>query len=79
MGTRFSIPVQTGLMLNGYRVFPGCKVRPESAADKSPLLVPRSRKSRAIPLPKLWATLASNRVYVTFYLFTGQYKMQTGL
>jgi len=32
------------------------KVRPGRAADHSPLLVPRSWKSRAIPLPTLWAT-----------------------
>ena len=32
------------------------KVRPGRAADHSPLLVPRSSKSRAIPLPTLWAT-----------------------
>jgi hypothetical protein len=33
-----------------------------------PLLVLRSRKSRAIPLPTLWATLACNRDYFTFYM-----------
>jgi len=37
-------------------VFPGGKARPGLAADHSPLLVPRSWKSRAIPLPTLWAT-----------------------
>ena len=42
------------LLSNGYRVFPGGKVRPGRAAD--PLLVPRSWKSRAIPPPTLWAT-----------------------
>ena len=31
-----------------------------------PLLVPRSWKSRAIPLPTLWATKACNRDYFTF-------------
>jgi len=31
-------------------------VRPGRAADRSPLLVPRSWKSRATPLPTLWAT-----------------------
>jgi len=36
--------------------FPGGKVRPGRAADHSHLLVPRSWKSRAIPLPTLWAT-----------------------
>ena len=42
-------------MYNGYRVFPGGKERPGRAADPSPLLVPWSRKSRAIPLLPLWA------------------------
>jgi hypothetical protein len=44
-----------GFLYNGYRVFPGGKVRQGRAADS--LLVPRSWKSRAIPLPTLWATL----------------------
>jgi len=33
---------------------PGGKVRQGRAADHSPLLFPRSWKSRAIPLPTLW-------------------------
>ena len=37
-------------LYNGYRVFPGGKVGPGRAADPSSLLVPWSRKSRAIPL-----------------------------
>ena len=44
-------------LYNGYRVFPGGKVRPGRAADHSPPLVPRSCNSRAIPLPTLWVTL----------------------
>ena len=44
------------LLYNGYRVFPGGKVRMERVAEHSPVLVPRSWKSRAIPLPTLWAT-----------------------
>jgi len=36
--------------------FPGGKVRLGRATDHSPLLVPRSWKSRSIPLPILWAT-----------------------
>jgi len=32
------------------------KVRPRRAADHSTLLVPRSWKSRAIPVPTLWVT-----------------------
>ena len=43
------------LLYVGYRVFPGGKVRPGSAADQSPLLVSWSRKSRAIPLLSLCA------------------------
>ena len=42
--------------VNGYRVFPGGKVRPGVLLTTHPLLVPRSWKSRAIPLPTLWAT-----------------------
>ena len=36
--------------------FSGGKVRQGRAADHSLLLEPRSWKSRAIPLPTLWAT-----------------------
>ena len=43
------------LLYNRYRVFPGGKVRPRRDADPSPILVPWSRKSRAIPLLTLWA------------------------
>ena len=43
------------LLYNGYRVFPEGKERPGRDADPSPLLVPWSRKSRAIPLLPLWA------------------------
>jgi hypothetical protein len=38
------------LLYDGYRVFLGGKVQPGHAADHSPLLVPRSWKSRALPL-----------------------------
>ena len=38
------------LLYNGYRVFPGGKDRRRRDADPSPLLVPWSRKSRAIAL-----------------------------
>ena len=57
-GARFSPPVQTGspsLLYNGYRLFPGGKERPGRDADPSLLLVPWSRKGRAIPLLPLWA------------------------
>jgi hypothetical protein len=43
------------LLYNGYRVFPGGKVRLGRPADHSPLLVQRSRKGRAIHLPTLEA------------------------
>ena len=76
--TRFSTPVQTGpgthpaSCTNGYRAFPGGKERPGRDADPSPLLVPWSRKSRAIPLLPLWAVRpvqslsACTRVHFTF-------------
>ena len=57
------------LLYNGYRIFPGGKVRPERDSDPSPLLVPRSRKSRGIHLLPLWAVrpiqshIACTRVY----------------
>ena len=43
------------------------KVRLGGAADHSPPLVPRQWKSRAIPLPTLWAT--TGPVTGTLYLF----------
>jgi hypothetical protein len=43
------------LLYIGYRVFPGGKVRLGRAVDHSPLLMPRSRKGRAIPLLTLEA------------------------
>jgi hypothetical protein len=43
--------------------FPGLK-RPRRGADHPPLLVPRSRKSTAIPLPPIWAFGS-----VTVYLY----------
>ena len=36
--------------------FPGVKCGRGVLLNTQPLLVPRSRKSRAIPLPTLWAT-----------------------
>ena len=60
------------LLYNGYRVFPGGKERPGRDPDPSPLLVPWSRKSRAIPLLPLWAVWpvqnlsACTRVHFTF-------------
>ena len=43
------------LLYNRYRVFPGGKERPGRDADPLPLLVPWSRKSRAVPLLPLYA------------------------
>jgi len=55
------------LLYNGYRVFPWGKQRPERDADPSPLLVPWSWKSRAIPLlPQ--SLSACTWVTFTFYL-----------
>ena len=53
------------LLYNGYQIFLGGKVRPGYAADHSPLLVLRSWKSIAIPLPTLWAC---NGITLPFYL-----------
>ena len=47
---------QPNLLYNGYRVFPGVKCGRGILLTTYPLLVPRSWKSRAIPLPTLWAT-----------------------
>jgi hypothetical protein len=43
------------LLYNGYRVFPGGKAVGAWCWPPTPLLAPRSRKSRAIPQPPLWA------------------------
>ena len=61
------------LLYNRYRVFPGCKERPGRDADPSPLLLPWSRKGRAIPLLPLWAVRpvqslsACTRVHFTIW------------
>jgi hypothetical protein len=62
------------LLYNGYRVFPGGKERPGRDAEPSPLLVPWSRKGRAITLLPLWAVrivqnlTACTRVHFNIYL-----------
>ena len=77
MRTRFSARLDRpcgppSLQYNGYRVFPGSKERPGRDAVPSPLLVPWSRKSRAIILLPLWAVRpvqslsACTRVHFTF-------------
>ena len=61
------------LLHNGYRVFPGGKERRGVTLTPHPLLVPWSRKSRAIPLLPLWAVRpvqslsACTRVHFTFF------------
>ena len=44
------------LLYKRYRVFPGVKYGRGVLLTTHPLLVPRSWKSRAIPLPTIWAT-----------------------
>jgi hypothetical protein len=64
VGTRFSAPVQTGPGAHpasctiGTGSFPGVNYGRGVLLTTHPLLVPRSWKSRAIPLPTLWATPA---------------------
>ena len=55
------------LLYNWYRVFPGGKVGRGVLLNTHPLLVPRSWKSRAIPLPTLWVT--TGPVTGTLYLY----------
>jgi hypothetical protein len=73
------------LLYNRYWVFPGGKERPGPDADLSPLLVPWSRKSRAISLLPLWAVQpvqilsACTRVHFTFTFYvtlSDQYNSQ---
>jgi len=62
----------SSILYNGYRVFSGGKERPGRDADTTPILVPWSRKSTAIPLFPLWAVRpvqslsACTRVHFTF-------------
>ena len=69
------------LLYNVYRVFPGDKKRPGREANPHPLLVPWSRKSRAIPIIPLWAVRpvqklsACTRVHFTYiYLYPSDRK-----
>ena len=61
VGARFSTPVQTGPEAHpasctmGTRSFPGVKSSRGVTLTTHPLLVPWSRKGRAIPLLPLWA------------------------
>ena len=57
------------LLYNGYRVFPGGKVRRGVLLTSHTLLVPRSWKSRGIPLPTLWATTGPVKWTLYHYLY----------
>ena len=83
VGARFSAPVQTGPPAHpvsckmGTGSFPGVKSGQGVTLTTHPLLVPWSRKSRAIPLFPLWAERpvqslsACTRVHFTFtFIFT---------
>ena len=75
-GARFSAPVQTGPGAHpalGTESFPGVKSGRGVTLTPHPLLVPWSRKSRAIPLLPLWAVglyraSACTRVHFTVLL-----------
>jgi hypothetical protein len=62
VGARFSAPAQTGPVAHpasytmGTGSFPGIKYGWDVLLTTRPLLEPLSWKSRAIPLPTLWAT-----------------------
>ena len=49
--------------------FPGVKCGRGVLLNTHPLLVPRSWKSRAIPLPTLWATPGLKREHFTFTVY----------
>ena len=67
-------PVQTGPGAHpascnmGTGSIPGEKCGRGVLLTTHPILVPRSWKSRAIPLPTLWATPGLQRVHFTFHL-----------
>jgi len=78
-GARFSAPVQTGPGAHpasckmGIISFPGVKSGQGVTLTPHPLIVPWSRKSRAIPLLPLWAVRpvqslnACTTVYFTYF------------
>ena len=76
MGARFSPTCPDrpwgppSLLYDGYRVFPGDKEWRWRDADTSPLLVPWSRKSTAIPLLSLWACTELQCLYRVHFTFT---------
>jgi hypothetical protein len=53
--------VPPNFLNNGYRVFPGDRKRPGRDVDPSPLIQPRSKKSRTIPLLSLRAFMACEK------------------
>jgi hypothetical protein len=81
MKVRFSAPVQTGPGAHpasctmGTGSFPGAKSGRGVTLSHHPLLVPRSRKGRAIPLLPLWAVRpvqslsACTRVHFTLHFY----------
>jgi len=85
-GARFSAPVQTdpgahpASCTMGTGSFPGVKSGQGVTLTPHPLLVPWSRKSRAIPLLPLWAVWplqslsACTRVHFTYFDVKGEWK-----
>ena len=79
MGRDFP-PVQTGpgaqpaFCIMGTRSFQGVKYGRNVTLTTHPLLVPRSRKSRAIPLSTLWATTGPVMGTLFLYLYFVEWK-----
>jgi hypothetical protein len=67
------------LLYNGYRVFPGGKGGRGLMLTTHPLLVPRLRKSEAIPPLTLWVLLGLLRgpLYLYSYTYTRKYRPRT--
>ena len=68
--TRVHFTLPPSLLYNGYRDFPGVKSGRGVTLTPHPLLVPWSRKGRAIPLLAIWAV---RRVELYLYLPYGPY------
>jgi len=75
VGARHFAPLQTGPGAHpasctmGTGSFPGVKSDWGVTLTPHPLLLPWSRKSRAIPLLRLWTFVACSRVNFTFNLY----------
>ena len=72
------------LLYNWYRVFPGVKYGLGVLLTTRPLLgVPQSWKSRAIPLPTLWATtgpvMGTLYTFYTLYLYYNLKTLRMGV